>query len=64
MTDAPMKATITKNDRWDQFAHVERVEWIIALTGGPFDGQTKTTRTRRDAREWCDEFGYDWKDER
>lgn len=54
-------ATIEKNDGWDSLAGVERITWDIHCSGGPFDGRTKTTRTRREAREWCDEFGYQWR---
>lgn len=47
-----LQAMITKDDRWDPLAGVNRKGWAIAVS----DGRTKRTTTRREASEWCEEM--------
>jgi hypothetical protein len=54
------RARIERVDGWNALAGVARVEWVAHLEGGVRAMRDPRFRTRREAREWCDELGYDW----
>ncbi len=48
-------ATIEKVTIYDEVRQVTRTQWRIDLP----NGRRKFTRTRREAREWCEEHGLE-----
>jgi hypothetical protein len=60
------RATIEKAERYGygRFGYTtSTTEWVARCTGGAFNGSTRSGfKTRKAAREWADEFGYEWRE--